>query len=272
MASSGKSQVFLDVDIDESRERYRLAQWFVENWGESCGFARKGQRLEELKNSVNGPARKKLMKAVRESFQNSYVAQQEAIVRIPKAHARGESPLRCATRQAPERIVVKLWGDISPLAVKNFRMLAQGVPGDRGRVKIGKGGKPLSYEGIPFHRIVNTKDLNIVQGGDITMGNGCGGEPAINNGKAFKDDRKGLMQPIDRRGLLCMCNTGKNTNTSQFFFSFKAQPKLKGKHVVFGEIVSGAEVLDRIEKESKPDGKYIPTIPVVIADAGLLES
>jgi len=137
------THVFLDIDIDECRSRLGLAEWFVENWGESCGLALKGERLEDLKKRAGKAGVRKKMKAVRDAFRTHYMAQQEATKRLPSAAARGETPLLCRTKSADERIVVKLYDDIAPLACKNFIMLAKGVPGDRGRIKIGKGGKPL---------------------------------------------------------------------------------------------------------------------------------
>ena len=111
--------------------------------GESCGFALKGERLEDLKRRAGAGVKKK-MKAVREAFRTHYMAQEEAKKHLPCASARGETPLLCRTKSAVERIVVKLYDDVAPLATKNFIMLAKGVQGERGRVKIGKGGKPLS--------------------------------------------------------------------------------------------------------------------------------
>ena len=79
---------------------------------------------------------------------------------------------------------------------------------------------------------------------------------------------------IDRRGLLAMGNTGKNSNTSQFFVTLAPQPKLTGKHVVFGALVEGgegAEVLALIEAAAHPDGAdEKPTVPVVIAECGVV--
>lgn len=277
MASDKRStrmRIFMDIDVDESRERYRLAEWFVETWGESHGLARKGQRLEDLrKENRERPVKlREKMKAIRRAFRDSYVAQEEAKKRLVAATKRGESPLMCRTKPANERIIIEMYDDISPLATKNFCLLARGVPGEGGKIKIGKGGKPLSYVGVPFHRVVLGKDLRIIQGGDVTMHNGCGGEAAINNGKPFKDDKLGLRRNIDKRGLVCMCNTGKNTNTSQFFFTLSPQPRLKGKHVVFGEIVLGLDVLDRMEKESHPNEEdaWKPRVPVVVANAGMV--
>ena len=73
------------------------------------------------------------------------------------------------------------------------------------------------------------------------FGNGSGGE-SIYNGKKFKDERAGLQLKHDCRGVVSMGNSGKNSNTSQFFITFQAAPQCDGKHVVFGKVVSGFEV------------------------------
>lgn len=89
-------------------------------------------------------------------------------------------------------------------------------------------------------------------------------------GGTFKDDKGGLLARFDKRGVLGMGNSGKNSNGSQFFISFSAQPKLNGKHVVFGQVVSGWEVLDAIEAVAVPpseDGKPLP-FPVTIVGCG----
>jgi len=81
-----------------------------------------------------------------------------------------------------------------------------------------------------------------------------------------------LKGKFEERGILGMCNTGKNSNSSQFFFSLAPASKLNGKHVVFGRLVEGMEVLDAMEREAasslKEDGK--PRVSVVIADCGVL--
>jgi peptidylprolyl isomerase len=135
-----------------------------------------------------------------------------------------------------------------------------------GNKGMGKCGKPLHYLNTPFHRILPGF---ICQSGDFVMLNGSGGESIFN--KKFKDEKEGLKIKLDKRGLLAMCNTGKNSNTSQFFFTFADCSKLTGKHVVFGEIVDGWEVLDRIESvggNKDNDGK--PTTTVNIVECGLL--
>jgi len=85
---------------------------------------------------------------------------------------------------------------------------------------------------VPFHRIVPG---SIVQGGDFAMRNGTGGE-SIWGGK-FKDEKGGLKLKHDRRGVLSMCNSGKNSNGSQFFITLGKMSALDGKHVVFGEVL-----------------------------------
>ena len=90
-------------------------------------------------------------------------------------------------------------------------------------------------------------------------------------GKKFKDDQAGLKVPLNKVGLVGMCNNGKNTNTSQFFFTLGPCSKLTGKHVGFGKLVGGADVLAIMEQCAAPEGDDSgkPTHPVVIADCGV---
>lgn len=99
-----------------------------------------------------------------------------------------------------------------------------------------------------------------MQGGDFVFGNGSGGE-SIYNGKKFKDERAGLQLKHDGKGVLSMGNSGKNSNTSQFFITFKEAPQCDGKHVVFGKVVSGFEVSTCLQGEMQStryaiDSKY----------------
>lgn len=109
----------------------------------------------------------------------------------------------------------------------------------------------------------------VAQTGDIATGTGAGGESIW--GKKFKDDKDGLKTKLDKRGLVGMCNNGKNSNTSQFFFGLAPLPKLTGKHVVFGEIVEGMDVVDAIEAAGTEDTEGKPTVPVIIVGSGVLE-
>lgn len=128
---------------------------------------------------------------------------------------------------------------------------------------IGESGKELTYRNSFLHRVVKGF---IVQGGDFVFGNGSGGE-SIYNGKRFKDERLGLGLNHDRPGILSMGNSGKNSNTSQFFVTLDKAPQCDGKHVVFGEVISGMEVIAAVEKYAPPSGGE-PTVSIKITDCG----
>lgn len=106
----------------------------------------------------------------------------------------------------------------------------------------------------------------IIQGGDFVFGNGSGGE-SIYNGKKFKDERAGLSLKHDKAGMLSMGNSGKNSNTSQFFITLDKASQCDGKHVIFGEVVSGMEVLTAVEKYASDSGGE-PTVQITITDCG----
>lgn len=164
----------------------------------------------------------------------------------------------------------KLYWDIAPLACENFATLCTNgssieVTSDKKPkpAPIGECGKALSYKKSTIHRVVPGF---IVQGGDFVFGNGSGGE-SIFNGKKFKDERAGLALKHDKAGILSMGNSGKNSNTSQFFVTLDKAPQCDGKHVVFGEVVSGMEVLQAVESYGTSCGE--PTVPVSITDCGV---
>merc|ERR1712099_35488 len=97
------------------------------------------------------------------------------------------------------------------------------------------------------------------QGGDFTRGNGTGGESIY--GEKFKDEN--FIHKHTGAGILSMANAGPNTNGSQFFICFKDTPHLDGKHVVFGEVIDGWDVLDKVE-ECELDGES-PKTKITIA-------
>ncbi|PAA46435.1 hypothetical protein BOX15_Mlig003239g2, partial [Macrostomum lignano] len=123
-----------------------------------------------------------------------------------------------------------------------------------GEKGMGKSGKPLHYKGSGFHRII---PQFMCQGGDFTRGNGTGGESIY--GEKFEDEK---FKPF----LLSMANAGPNTNGSQFFITTVSTPWLDGKHVVFGEVISGDDVVKKMEALGSQSGK--PSKTVVIADCG----
>lgn len=155
------------------------------------------------------------------------------------------------------RIVFRLYDDIVPKTAQNFRKLCIGGEG------IGKTtGKPLQYKSTIIHRVIPGF---MAQGGDFSARNGTGGE-SIYGGK-FMDES--FRAKHSKAGLLSMANAGPNTNGSQFFITFQATPHLDGKHVVFGEVISGMETVRAIERvEVGNKDKPVFGHEVVIADCG----
>ncbi|TMW55224.1 hypothetical protein Poli38472_013115 [Pythium oligandrum] len=155
------------------------------------------------------------------------------------------------------KIVMGLYGDVQPKTVENFRALCSGERG------VGKQGKPLHYKGATFHRIIPGF---MIQGGDFTRGDGRGGESIY--GQRFADED--LSVPHGGAGTLSMANAGPNSNGSQFFICTGETPWLDGKHIVFGRVLDGMDVVDIIESCGRRSGK--PTALVRILDCGVLES
>lgn len=121
-------------------------------------------------------------------------------------------------------IEIKLMSEIAPKACENFTKLAQ-----RGY-----------YDGLIFHRVIKGF---MIQGGDPT-GTGMGGESIW--AKPFEDEVRAEVK-FDKAGILAMANSGPNTNASQFFITTAATPWLNMRHTIFGEVVSGYEVVQKIE-------------------------
>ena len=144
---------------------------------------------------------------------------------------------------------------VAPKTAENFRALCTGERG------VGRSGKPLHYKGSAFHRVI--PDF-MLQGGDFTRGNGTGGESIY--GMKFADESFSLKH--DRPGLLSMANAGPNTNGSQFFLTTVATPWLDGKHVVFGHVSKGMDLVKKIEALGSDSGRTKAVI--AIADCGQL--
>ena len=153
------------------------------------------------------------------------------------------------------RIVVELRADVCPLTCENFRALCTGEKGT------GRNRKALHYKGSRIHRVVPNF---MVQGGDFTRNNGTGGESIF--GMKFADENFHLKH--GGAGVLSMANAGPNTNGSQFFLCTAAAPWLDGKHVVFGSVTKGMEIVKAVEAVGSSSGKT--TKQVVIADCGQL--
>ncbi|XP_016359192.1 NK-tumor recognition protein-like isoform X1 [Sinocyclocheilus anshuiensis] len=160
-------------------------------------------------------------------------------------------------REPVGRIVCQLFSDVCPKTSKNFLCLCTGEKGS-GKTT----GKHLCYKGSTFHRVVKNF---MIQGGDFTEGNGRGGESIY--GGFFEDENFTLKH--DRAFLLSMANRGKDTNGSQFFITTKTAPHLDGVHVVFGLVISGFEVIKKIEG-LKTDSASRPYADVRVIDCGQL--
>lgn len=156
------------------------------------------------------------------------------------------------------RITMELYADACPKTAENFRALCTGEKGK------GSSGVPLHYKGSTFHRVIT--DF-MCQGGDFTRHNGTGGESIY--GMKFEDETfAGVCGKHTGVGCLSMANAGPNTNGSQFFICTAETPWLDGKHVVFGKVIDGIDVLKTVEGTGSQSGKTSKR--VVIADCGQL--
>ena len=231
--ANGRPRAYLDLDVDDACAKFKRASHFVE----SCDlkYALSSKKIDELGGGE--------------------------ILRLPELYANDfewKGPMQ-ARPQPNCRVVFELYEDIAPLAVENFLALCRG---DRG-VDKGSGVK-LHYKGCPVHRVVKGF---VIQSGDIVKGNGSGGASCF--GKKFKDETKGLRLKHDAPGVLSMGNSGKNSNSSQFFITLAPCPQLDGKHVVFGRVLKGMEYVEAIVGAvGTNSGK--PSRKVVIHDCGQL--
>jgi peptidyl-prolyl cis-trans isomerase A (cyclophilin A) len=133
-------------------------------------------------------------------------------------------------------IVCRLFEKDAPKTVTNFVELAEGAR-DWTHPSTGKKSKERLYDGTIFHRVIPSF---MIQGGD-PMGNGMGGP-----GYKFEDETKGSSHRFDKPGKLAMANAGPNTNGSQFFITVAPTEWLTGKHTIFGEVVEGYDVVEKI--------------------------
>ncbi|KAL9003126.1 MAG: hypothetical protein Q9188_003990 [Gyalolechia gomerana] len=156
------------------------------------------------------------------------------------------------------RIIIELFNDKAPKTCENFRSICTSSHTPQSAAA------PLTYKNSPFHRII---DEFMIQGGDITAGNGTGGMSIY--GKNVEDENLGWRE-IDAAGLVCMANRGRDTNSSQFFITLAPCEHLNGKHTVLGHIVKGMDVCERMAKVFV-DKKDQPLSEIIVSHCGELE-
>jgi peptidylprolyl isomerase len=146
------------------------------------------------------------------------------------------------------RLEIELYSRDLPKTCENFRSLCTGDKAFK-----------MHFKNIEFHRIVKGF---MIQGGDITHGNGLGGKSIYGN--TFADEN--FKYKHDSAGVLSMANRGPNTNSSQFFITSVPTPWLDGKHVVFGRVTKGLDLVKKMDSYGSPNGT--PTARLRIADCG----
>jgi peptidyl-prolyl cis-trans isomerase A (cyclophilin A) len=139
------------------------------------------------------------------------------------------------------KITVRLFESDAPITVKNFIELAEGKKEWTHPTTHAKSNSKL-FDGTVFHRVI--PDF-MIQGGDPT-GTGMGGP-----GYRFQDETKGSQHKFDKAGKLAMANSGPNTNGCQIFITVAPTPHLTGNHTIFGEVVEGQDVADKISKVAR---------------------
>jgi len=138
-------------------------------------------------------------------------------------------------------IVIRLLEKEAPKTVANFIGLAEGTKEFTDEMN-GKKQKKNYYDGLTFHRVI--PDF-MIQGGD-PAGNGMGGP-----GYQFEDETRNSPHKFDQKGKLAMANAGPNTNGSQFFITVAPTTWLTGKHTIFGEVIEGQDIVDKISKVAR---------------------
>ncbi|XP_066274539.1 peptidyl-prolyl cis-trans isomerase E-like [Branchiostoma lanceolatum] len=223
------------------KEGSMKAVWSEDNWLKK--FA--GKTLDEGETEGAGTSSSSEPGEKRPAEESAQVA--EPATKKAKSNPQVFMDVKIGSRQAG-RIVILLRADVVPKTAENFRCLCSHEKG-------------FGYKGSSFHRVI-PQFMN--QGGDFTNHNGTGGK-SIYGGK-FEDENFELKHTGP--GIMSMANSGPNSNCSQFFMTTAPTPWLDGKHVVFGQVTEGIDVVRKIEKIGTKSGK--PTERVVISNCGEL--
>ena len=153
------------------------------------------------------------------------------------------------------RIIIELFADKVPTTCENFRVLCTGEKG------VGRSGAKLHYKGCKFHRII---PHFIVQSGDFVKNDGSSNECIY--GPKFPDEN--FVVKHSEPGIVSCANSGRNSNGCQFFITLIKAPWLDGRHVAFGKVVEGMDIVEKIQGCGSSSGS--PKQTVEISDCGEL--
>lgn len=151
------------------------------------------------------------------------------------------------------RFTIALFGEVAPMTVMNFVSIARGYK---------RGKTSLIYKNSPVHRVI--KDF-VIQMGDITVGDGSGGKSIF--GEKFNDEE--FILSHRSAGWVSMANAGPDSNNSQFFILLTKARWLDGKHVVFGKVIRGFNVVETIGEAETLPGMATPKHKIFIVDCGV---
>jgi len=247
-----QASLAIKIDVDNSKAYYRrgLANDALGKLSAAASDLQKAARIEPRSAEIRRKYEELKKKAQEAGSKDDDAPPEHDLSKLPRAFidvAIGDQP--------PRRLVFALYTDTVPKTVENFKQLCTGEhQGMTAR------GKRLHYKGSVLHRMIPGL---MVQGGDFENANGTGGESIY--GRRFQDEA--FRDKHTRRGLLAMANDGPNTNGSNFFVTFAEAEHLDRRHVVFGEVTSGMDLLDDLEA-LQIDAECRPLIDCVIIECG----